>query len=53
MVLTSSNQKDDIERVYGLYGNSYLVKPVKRSALQEIVQSLDQYWIKLNRTVPS
>lgn len=50
VILTSSNQKDDIRRVYKLCGNSYLVKPVRRSALQELIESLDQYWVKLNRT---
>lgn len=51
VVLTSSDQKDDIRRVYGLGGNSHLAKPVRRDALQETVRYLDQYWSKLDRTV--
>lgn len=48
VVLTSSNQHDDIQRAYEAGANSYLVKPVSRDALIEMVKSLDAYWIKLN-----
>jgi CheY-like chemotaxis protein len=51
VVLTSSNQNADIERAYSLCANSYLVKPVSRDALLEMVKSLNYYWIKLNQTV--
>lgn len=49
VVLTSSNQQADIERAYELGANSYLIKPVKRDRLIELVQSLDAYWLKLNQ----
>ena len=49
VVLTSSNQQDDIRRAYDAGANSYLVKPVSRDALIEMVRSLDAYWIKLNQ----
>ncbi len=48
VVLTSSNQHDDIRRAYELGANSYLVKPLSRDALIETVKSLKTYWIKLN-----
>lgn len=48
VVLTSSNQHDDIQCAYEAGANSYLVKPVSRDALIEMVKSLDAYWIKLN-----
>ncbi len=51
VVLTSSNQSPDIERAYELSANSYLVKPVNRDALLDMVKSLNYYWIKLNRSV--
>lgn len=50
VVLTSSNQQADIERAYGLGANSYLVKPVSRDKLVELVRSLDVYWLKLNQS---
>jgi CheY-like chemotaxis protein len=52
VVLTSSNQPSDIARAYEAGANSYLVKPVSRGGLLDMVLALDAYWIKLNR-VPS
>lgn len=51
VVLTSSNQDADIRRAYDLGANSYLVKPVSRASLLEMVRALDAYWIKLNQSV--
>lgn len=51
VVLTSSNQQDDIRRAYELGANSYLVKPIGRDALIEMVRSLKAYWIRLNHEV--
>lgn len=51
VVLTSSNQQDDIRRAYELGANSYLVKPIGHDALIEMVRSLKAYWIKLNHGV--
>lgn len=49
VVLSSSNQQADIERAYDLGANSYLIKPVNRDKLIELVRSLDAYWLKLNQ----
>ena len=49
VILTSSNQNEDIAQSYKLGANSYLIKPVRRDALIEMVQSLNAYWIKLNQ----
>ena len=49
VVLTSSNQPDDIGRAYDLGANSYLVKPIGRDALLSMVGTLDAFWLKLNR----
>jgi len=51
VVLTSSSQHADIRRAYEAGANSYLVKPVGRDALLEMVRSLKAYWIKLNHGV--
>ena len=51
VVLTSSDQPEDIMRAYAAGANSYLVKPVTRDALLAMVRTLDAYWIRLNRTV--
>ena len=49
VVLTSSGQDEDIRRAYDLCANSYLVKPVRRDALTDMVQTLSRYWADLNR----
>ena len=52
VVLTSSSQNADIQRAYETGANSYLVKPVGRDTLLEMVKSLEAYWIKLNHSAP-
>jgi len=49
VVLTSSNQREDVERAYELGANSYVVKPVRRDGLLEVAKALDAFWIKLNQ----
>jgi CheY-like chemotaxis protein len=51
VVLTSSNQEADIERAYTFGAISYLVKPVSRDALLDIVRTLNHYWTRLNLRV--
>jgi CheY-like chemotaxis protein len=49
VVLTSSNQDADVRRAYVLGANSYLVKPVSRDALLDMVRTLNYYWLFLNQ----
>jgi CheY-like chemotaxis protein len=51
VILTSSDHDTDIKRAYDLSANAYLVKPVSRDALLAMVQTLEAFWIKLNRVV--
>jgi DNA-binding response OmpR family regulator len=48
VVLTSSDNGEDLARAYDLGANSYLVKPVVPAALNAIVKQIDAYWLKLN-----
>jgi len=48
VVLTSSNQPEDIQRAYADGANSYLVKPVGRDHLIGMVRALEIYWMNLN-----
>jgi len=48
VVLTSSNQPEDIRRAYDGGANSYLVKPVGRDSLMAMVRALELYWMNLN-----
>jgi CheY-like chemotaxis protein len=45
VILTSSKETVDINRAYEIGVNSYLLKPVTFEALQEIVQTINVYWL--------
>lgn len=50
VVLTSSEQHDDIRRAYDLRANSYLTKPIGRDALVAMLSTIDAYWLRLNKS---
>jgi len=45
IVLTSSAAEIDVLKSYDLRANSYIVKPVNFDRLQEIVTSLESFWL--------
>jgi CheY-like chemotaxis protein len=49
IVLTSSQQRSDIEKACALGANSYLVKPSSPAGLGEIVDLVKRYWLRLNQ----
>jgi CheY-like chemotaxis protein len=48
VVLSSSDERADINRAYDLGANSYLVKPGDFEALVELVTTLASYWLTAN-----
>ncbi len=52
VVLTSSDERRDLERCYSLGANSYVRKPVDFSLFSQAVQQLSNYWLRLNRNPP-
>ena len=50
VVLTSSDNEADIKKAYDLGANSYLKKPARLEELQELMGTLDLYWLVLNQT---
>ncbi|MDO8545380.1 MAG: response regulator [Opitutaceae bacterium] len=53
IVLTSSQQRSDIEQACALGANSYLVKPSSPLELTEIVSLVKRYWLQLNHPTAS
>jgi len=51
VVITSSDQEQDIRLSYERGANSFLVKPIGRNGLIEMARMLKAYWIKLNHGV--
>lgn len=50
VVLTASRQSTDINRAYELGVNSYVVKPVDFTDLEDLVRHVDLYWMKVSET---
>ena len=52
VVLTSSEDEQDIREAYERGANSYIVKPVKFEDFVKALVKTGHYWTALNRTVP-
>ncbi|RPH43377.1 MAG: response regulator [Planctomycetota bacterium] len=48
IMLTSSQERHDIDRAYDSGANAYLVKPVEMRAFSEVVLGLHHFWVMLN-----
>ncbi|MBC8505714.1 MAG: response regulator [Anaerolineales bacterium] len=49
IILSTSDNDEDIERCYGNGANSYIVKPVDFEKFRQAIQELKMYWIVSNR----
>jgi two-component system response regulator len=50
VVMTSSQEDQDVVETYNLGVNSYVVKPVDFNALADIAGQAGYYWLAINRT---
>jgi CheY-like chemotaxis protein len=48
IMLTSSDDKADVNRAYDLGANSYLVKPVALDQLEGLIEKIRDYWLAAN-----
>lgn len=49
VVLTSSNEPNDLRKSYALGANSYLVKPPTPEQLLDLAKAFKWYWLEYNR----
>jgi len=49
VVLTSSNEEEDIRASFRLGANSYVRKPIQYDRLMEEVQQIAAYWLSINQ----
>jgi CheY-like chemotaxis protein len=52
VVLTSSENDEDIAAAYQLGANAYLVKPNEGARLFEMTKALKDFWLTINRPPP-
>jgi CheY-like chemotaxis protein len=52
VVLTSSNQEEDLSRSYSLGANGYVRKPVASVEFAEAVKHLGLFWLRVNQPPP-
>lgn len=50
VIMTSSQEEQDVVRSYELGVNSYVVKPVDFNAMAELARQAGYYWLAINRT---
>jgi CheY-like chemotaxis protein len=53
VLLTSSNEEEDLLNGYGLGANSYVRKPVDFEKFKEAIRQLSLYWLVLNEPPPT
>lgn len=47
IVLTVSQQADDIFQSYLLQGNCYVIRPGDRDQLQRVIRSIESFWLQI------
>ena len=53
VVLTSSDEEDDVVRSYGLGANSFIRKPVDFDAFMDVIRQTSVYWLVVNEPPPA
>lgn len=52
VILTTSADERDVSRCYAHGASAYVVKPLDFSKFQEVMQSISNFWLKVNRRPP-
>lgn len=50
VIFTDSHKKQDITKGYRCGANSYIIKPISIIDFQEVVKTVGQYWMNLNKS---
>ncbi len=47
IIVTCSNDKDNIRKCYSLQANCYLVKPLEFSEFEDLIKTIESFWGKI------
>lgn len=53
VVLTTSRAEEDVVRTYRLHANCYVTKPVDLNQFMRVVQSIEEFWVRVVRLAPN
>jgi CheY-like chemotaxis protein len=53
VVLTTSDDEEDIAEAYGLHANCYVTKPFELDRFVEVVQAIERFWLRIAKLPPS
>ena len=53
VILTSSNNPEDIQRAYNAHANCYLLKPNELKDFFEVIRAIEDFWLSLVKLPPS
>lgn len=46
LVMTTSSEPDDVQKAYSLNANCYITKPIQLEDFMNVVQSIENFWLK-------
>jgi CheY-like chemotaxis protein len=49
VIMTTSDQEQDVLKAYNLYANCYITKPVGVTEFLEVVKSIEEFWLTVVR----
>ncbi len=52
VVLTTSNDEQDILKSYNLHANCFITKPVRLEQFLKVVESIEEFWLTIVRLPP-
>jgi chemotaxis family two-component system response regulator Rcp1 len=52
VILTTSDDEEDILRTYNLHANAYVTKPVDLNRFIEVVRSVEDFWLAIVKLPP-
>ncbi|MBF0431281.1 MAG: response regulator, partial [Fibrobacteria bacterium] len=52
VVLTSSNQENDILESYNLHANCFITKPVDLDQFIKVINSIESFWLTIVKRIP-